>query len=1415
MTHIIDSVQVEQLMETKSFRVDVTTTAASASPLALVLASTCQHVITGTESQTIVLPDATTLSNGHVFRVWNKSTQDIIIENNSNTQQTLIRPKGKTVITLQDNSSSDGVWAFEDMGETLKTHFPPNNIVHVDKTGDDATGDGTISAPFLTVAAAIASITTSSATNQFLIQIGPGLYNEPLLTLPDFVSMTGSTIGRTILDREPPLPASYDGLINVEGGGTDTLTVVSDTPGIASNKTIYGDGTLTCSQLIGAGYTITAGAATVLQNLDVVNITGGSEGGITHHIVDVGDESEISFLTIQNAGAGYAAITTSREVYFWTAHKVSIYNCDIGIRADATAFDAEVYLEYVDVNGEYSNALKIVAANGFSAFVNIENFYTYPLEGSTNTNPEIIVDGADAEISMLSSAVTGTTLNTGILVTNGAHLNALATNVTDCAIGIHADTNGTSPAIHAGGMTFSGCTLNLSIENTTAVGNYTGYTEYLKKNINQSNTFFITNKDANVVSVAKKGGDFASVKAAIDNITDASTTNRYNVQVGPGVFTEDTIVMKPFVSIRGSGAQVSIIEVDTTTKTVVIASVSSSIYDVTLSKASGVGGLGVYARNNVGEFGEPFLIHNCIFESNETQIEIDGAFGIIAVQANFCRFDPEFVNGIVCTTGSANTAQIYVSNTILFRTGSSVGDFIYLAGTGTKAFFSSVSCTSTTTLGTAIRIRDGAQLVATASSFDGFDKGLHVENVGAAPEVYGNFALLCETYDIQIEHPGTTGSIIGSADKEKVLVNSSSPIAMNYADPDAGQITLKSIYQGDRHDRLLDLSKLIRETSTLGVVSGGLLSEGTGTREIDVSSGNGFLLDSTDLFIKEITWSADTLVIPAGDDRYIFVDTNGNVTSSASPQSLQQVIVLGRVKADTSDIDFIENVPMHQPQHGNELELMLRSSIGPIFGTGALVSESGTRGLAVTAGSYYYGSINLTSTGGSPIDWESYYHSSSVWASSEAVTTIQNTQYDDGSDLISMTASYYRKDSLYLIGDTTTEKYFIVTGQAEYATSEASEAGDIPAPPSWLREAVVLIANITVQEGETNITAITDERPRIGFKPSSLAGSSSHGDLTGLSVDDHPQYLLITGTRAMTGNIDMGSQNVTNVNLVDGVDVSAHAARHLPNGADSLSTAAPVSVGLANTEGVLNTFSRSDHVHRVDNLTHSSLSPRVTETASTLNGTLTLTASSNFEQIITGSATGYSVVLPNATTLTDGWKYEIYNTSSQPITLKDGSGATLGIISQTAVGFGILQYNTTIAGSWIFFQRFYGATDSVVNYSVTASVLFSTTSTSDVVITNFSVTPTEGKYAVWYNGAAFSNRNNILYYCSIYRGGTIIAETERAFLGISSSYQAIQSTMGIINFDGTQACDVRVRAGSGTIEITDRSLILIRLGNQT
>jgi DNA-binding SARP family transcriptional activator len=66
--------------------------------------------------------------------------------------------------------------------------------------------------------------------------------------------------------------------------------------------------------------------------------------------------------------------------------------------------------------------------------------------------------------------------------------------------------------------------------------------------------------DCNVVVVAKSNGDFTSVKAAMDSITTTSSSNRYLVWVGPGVYTEGaTVQVKAYVHLQGAGPNVTVI----------------------------------------------------------------------------------------------------------------------------------------------------------------------------------------------------------------------------------------------------------------------------------------------------------------------------------------------------------------------------------------------------------------------------------------------------------------------------------------------------------------------------------------------------------------------------------------------------------------------------------------------------------------------------------------------------------------------------------------------------------------------------------------------------------------------------------------------------------------------------------------
>lgn len=57
--------------------------------------------------------------------------------------------------------------------------------------------------------------------------------------------------------------------------------------------------------------------------------------------------------------------------------------------------------------------------------------------------------------------------------------------------------------------------------------------------------------EAQIVTVAKSGGEFTTIQSAIDSITDSSSTKPYTVLVYPGKYTETAIIEKDYVDLVG------------------------------------------------------------------------------------------------------------------------------------------------------------------------------------------------------------------------------------------------------------------------------------------------------------------------------------------------------------------------------------------------------------------------------------------------------------------------------------------------------------------------------------------------------------------------------------------------------------------------------------------------------------------------------------------------------------------------------------------------------------------------------------------------------------------------------------------------------------------------------------------------
>lgn len=109
----VNSLAIETLLDTKSFRTQATVQNTVAGTILFTVLSEMAHIFTGTTAgQILRLPDATTLLIGHRFEFWNLSTQDIVVKNNTPITLVTILKQRRLTIILQSNSSAAGTWAY-------------------------------------------------------------------------------------------------------------------------------------------------------------------------------------------------------------------------------------------------------------------------------------------------------------------------------------------------------------------------------------------------------------------------------------------------------------------------------------------------------------------------------------------------------------------------------------------------------------------------------------------------------------------------------------------------------------------------------------------------------------------------------------------------------------------------------------------------------------------------------------------------------------------------------------------------------------------------------------------------------------------------------------------------------------------------------------------------------------------------------------------------------------------------------------------------------------------------------------------------------------------------------------------------------------------------------------------------------
>jgi len=319
------------------------------------------------------------------------------------------------------------------------------------------------------------------------------------------------------------------------------------------------------------------------------------------------------------------------------------------------------------------------------------------------------------------------------------------------------------------------------------------------------------------------------------------------------------------------------------------------------------------------------------------------------------------------------------------------------------------------------------------------------------------------------------------------------------------------------HADLDGMEEALRKVAGSGVVSGGLLVL-TGGVGFSVSAGTG--VSTAKNPYKLVTWGQLNGTCQFGGNNFICVDEEGQLVIVQDLSDNPTLIKVGYVYTDPT-IAMVLGYSIIQQKvsdYYSRVSQFLLRGLGSLVVSGLSVQEQASPNelkIRISPGSFY-SQLDEISIGSEVTSFVKMFNSSAGWMPDmvnppdEVVTTLWNdvTAIPDNA-LVEMTQDYWKKDLILVMPDGTA---YLVYGQAEYASED--EARDAPFPTIPEPIAVggsCFLAAVVCQKGQASIaSALQDIRPILsrvfGFGSSAGGAVVSHGDLTGLSADDHLQY---------------------------------------------------------------------------------------------------------------------------------------------------------------------------------------------------------------------------------------------------------------------------------------------------------------------
>lgn len=589
-------------------------------------------------------------------------------------------------------------------------------------------------------------------------------------------------------------------------------------------------------------------------------------------------------------------------------------------------------------------------------------------------------------------------------------------------------------------------------------------------------------------------------------------------------------------------------------------------------------------RNNSGVSISEFIpVYQTGAVGNRATIDLAKADSIttakvIAITTNTINNN---TNGSATTDGTIN--EVDTDGSLYGETWND-GDEIFLSAIVAGAL------TNVAPTGNNIKISVGRVLVATNNgSFEVKINGADVVGISSS------------TDNSIVRFDGTSGKRI----KESTGINANEiSIALGIGSPTVDQ-----------------LQEYINNTGSSGFFQGGVLSDG-GLGTLDVASGSGFIrtTNNSNAELQSFKWSASLgIAVTDNTTQYVYVDELGVISLSIdefleTPDKIQ----IGVVTKESGVIENTFGLGVRLEESIGQAGRFIRGVHGITRDKrkgGLIFGQSGdvNRDVSLTSGTLWWGRTEYPVSAFDTSGVDTFLTYSSSGLVDAAASQWDNLQFDNAGVLTTLANNKWGNLFFFI---EPAGQIIMIYGRAEFSSESAAEGEGVPSTslPTRVSETGILAARYTFQKS-ANTARISSAFDQLFAN----AGVISHGELAGLANDDHTQYTLVDGTRAFSGNINLGLNDITNVGLVDGRNVSTDGTK-----LDGIEALADVNnISDVNATDLTDAGDSILHFHATDraraNHTGTQLASTISDFDTEVSNNTDVTANTSHRNVVTGN----------------------------------------------------------------------------------------------------------------------------------------------------------------------------------------------------